>query len=138
MPLSDLGIVNGSRFSVQDGALDLPDMRETLEGFSRAISLVQVTTQIVDFQAKQIERPINAFGIIQPLSTRELTLKPEGQRAWPWMVVLANTDLSLKPDDVVFWKGKRYRIMGIWDWEDNGYMRYEMVGDYDNATTPRK
>lgn len=135
--ISPLGIQNGNRFSVHDSALDVPNMREALSGWMRPLDLAKVTTEIVNFRAEQIERPLAAVGVIQPLSAQMLALKPEGQRAWKWRVIWTTTDLKLKPDDVISYKGERNRVMGFTDWEDSGFFRYEVVNDYANSTTPR-
>lgn len=134
--ITPLGIQNGKRFSVQDSALDVPNMRETLSGWMRPLALSRVTTEIVNYRAEQIERPLAAYGNDQPLSPQQLSLKPEGQRAWEWRVIWTTTDLKLKPDDVILRKRTRYRVMGATDWEDSGFFRYEVVNDYANATTP--
>lgn len=134
--ISPLGIQDGNRFSVQDSALDVPNMRDTLSGWMRPLGLSLVMTQIVNFRAEQVERPLEAVGNDQPMSAQQLALKPEGQRAWKWRVIWTTTDLRLKPDDVIIRKGQRYRVMGFTDWEDAGFFKYEVVNDYANSTTP--
>jgi hypothetical protein len=113
-------------------------MRHILNGWMRKIDLTKVSTEIVDFEAKQVERTLSTVGCILPLSNQQLALKPEGQRAWKWMVLFCTTDLELVPDDVVFFRGERFRVTGMADWQDNGYRSQELVNDYSNANSARR
>jgi len=136
--LSSLGIQDGNRFSVQDSALETPNMAETLDAAMRPITFVRIAAAIVNFQSKQVEYPLTTHGVVQPLSLRELAIKPEGQRAWSWIVVFARNELALKLGEIAVHKGKRYRLMGQWDWSESGYFRYEFAQIFDNATSPKQ
>jgi hypothetical protein len=129
------GIQNGTRFGWGDAGLNTPNMTEVLYGHMRPVVFSRVKTAIVDFKSVQTEYPLETHAVIQPLSLRELTIKPEGERSWEWLAVFATTDLALANGDIIIHKGRRYRVMGFWDWSHAGYYRYEIVGAYNNATT---
>ncbi len=125
--IAKLGIQSANTRSVQEAASALPNMRSTLSGWFRKLELTLVVKQTVDHQIVEVEKPLETQGVIQPLGKRELENKPEGQRAWQWFLLHTVSDLALKPDDVVGYRGARYRVMSSGAWQEYGYFGYELV-----------
>lgn len=69
-------------------------------------------------------------GTIQPLSVKQLLLKPEGQRAWQWLQVHCFSTTQLNVNDLVNYRGDEYKVMGKWDYSLNGFIEYHLAKDY--------
>lgn len=111
----------------------VPQMRQTVIGWFRAIVLTKIVKKQVDFRTVEVEEPINARGVIQPMSSKRLEMKPEGQRAFEWLTLHATPDLVLQPDDVVMIRNRKFRVEGAQDFSEYGYVFYELVNAYRNA-----
>ena len=126
---------SASQLDYQDCVATTPSVRETVLGWLRPITVGFVTDMIDDTgQNVPITRQLNTAGCIQPLKSRELEIKPEGERAWGWYCLYATRDLQLKTDDKVILRGVTYRVMAKRDWFDYGYVRYELLQGYQDAT----
>lgn len=123
-------IIGAGCRDIGEAATPGPYMRGALVGWLRPITMVVITTTIVDGIASEVPRPVSTSGIIQPMKAQAVAVKPEGQRAWKWNTLHATRDLDLKRDDVVVVKGLNYRVMGRWDYEDFGFRLFELVQDY--------
>lgn len=82
------------------------------------------------FMLEETGNPLNFRGVIQPLTNRQLYLKPEGQRAWTWFMLHSDPALVLNVDDVVIWRGKQTRVMSRKDYAMYGYIYYELCQDW--------
>lgn len=129
---SPVGIVDANRLTVDEAVAPMPVMRDVLLGWFRPLALTIVRKITRDFQTREVEVEHMTQGVIQPMSTARLAIKPEGERTWKWWTIHATTDLVLQTDDVVAPRGKpRLRIMGQGDWSGNGFVAYDAVEDYD-------
>jgi hypothetical protein len=72
-------------------------------------------------------------GVIQPFTERQLSLKPEGERAWSWFWLHADPVVTLEIDDVVLFKGVQTRVMAKKDYALYGYVEYHLVQDWQGA-----
>lgn len=111
----------------------VPDVSGALQDYYQAMVFEPVVKTVIGFQAQEVPNPINFRGVVQPLTERQLLLKPEGQRAWTWMLLFSDPVLTLQVDDVVVWNGKPTRIMGREDFALYGYVKYSMVQDWTGA-----
>ena len=128
-----IGIRNASSDDVR-AISNAPLVRGVMNGWFRALSLAQVVKQVVHFEVTEVQKPIQSYGIIQPLSGRRLEMKPEGQRQWDWILIHATPDLTLDVDDVIIWKGDKYRVQSQKDFGDYGFVEYELINDYVKRT----
>jgi hypothetical protein len=70
-------------------------------------------------------------GTIQPLSAKQISLKPEGQRSWEWLQIHCfSGPLNLDTNDIIIYNGKNFKIMGVWDYSLNNYIEYHAIRDY--------
>ena len=128
--ISSLGILPANRRSVQEAASVLPSLRSTIAGWFQPLILSRVTKTIVDREVKEVARVQQCFGVIQPFSPRQLTIKPEGQRSWIWKMLHTTPDVNLNPDEEFTIRGTRYRVMSQNGYDEYGYIQYELVQDY--------
>lgn len=109
----------------------MPQMGAAFAGWTKKISLVVIQQHIVNGFNQDYECSITFSGTIQPLTAKQLMLKPEGQRAWSWLQIhsLAG-ELNLNTEDRIIYNGVRYKVMGIWDYSLNNYIEYHVVRDF--------
>lgn len=112
-----------------------PHITSAFLGWQNTITLVVVKTEIVNGLAKEISRNTTFRGVIQPLSERKLMLKPEGERAWKWLMIHCFSGrLNLEPkNDRIIFNGEPFKIMADNDYSLNGFIEYHLVKDYEKA-----
>lgn len=128
--IANHGIPRADRMTVSQAASPLPSMADTIIGWFRPLVLDRRTTTIVDREAKIVTRTQSCMGVIQPLGPRELKLKSEGERAWAWRLLHTTPDVDLKPGDEFTIGGVPYRVMGTNNFNDYGYVSYQLVENY--------
>ena len=111
----------------------VPDVSGAMLDWFQPMTFTLVTKKTTAFQVVETPRPINFMGVIQPLTERQLLLKPEGQRAWTWFLLHSDTSLVLQVDDVVLYQGVQTRVMGRKNYVLYGYQEYSLVQDWTNA-----
>lgn len=126
-------IANAANLPLFHKAGTVPDVSGALRDYFQAMVFTRVQKQIIGHQVLETPVPVNFQGIIQPLTERQLFLKPEGQRAWTWFQLHADPVLTLQVDDVVIWRGKQTRVMARKDFELYGYVEYHLVQDWTGA-----
>jgi hypothetical protein len=114
--------------NVQTGTV--PDVSGGLRDWFQPMTFETVTKTTVGFQVVEAGTQISFFGVIQPFRPRDLLLKPEGQRAWTWLLLHAEPVLTLKVDEVVIYNGVQTRVMSRTDYSIYGYVEYSLVQDW--------
>ena len=127
--VSNLNFNGAKTLDKQSG---LPTMGAALSGWAKNLT-IGIVTQVVapDGDSQNTVNNVNFMGMIQPLSIRALTLKPEGQRSWSWLQIHAlSGTLNLKTQDLIIIDNVQYKVMGVFDYSRDGYREYHVVGDY--------
>lgn len=117
----------------QAGGGNLPNMGSTLQGWFQPMTFTLVTQQNIDGILYPSETTVSSRGVRQPMSARQLQIKPEGERAWKWETMHCLPEVILKTDDVIVFNAVRFRVMQVWDWREYGYREYHLVRDYDTV-----
>ncbi len=123
-------IANGANRPLNFRTAATPDVSGALQEYYQNIVFEPLVKTILGFQALETPNPINFRGTIQPLTERQLLLKPEGQRAWTWFLLHSDPVLTLGVDDVVLWLGKQTRVMSRKDYALYGFVEYSLVQDW--------
>ncbi len=123
-------IQNGADTPLNVKTGTIPDVSGGMFDWFQPMTFTQIVKSTVDFQLVELATDITFRGVIQPLSNRDLQLKPEGQRAWTWLLLHAQTVLTLQVDDVVKYLGVQTRVMARKDYTLYGYFVYELVQDW--------
>lgn len=112
----------------------MPQMGAAFLGWQNSITLQKVTQNVVDGLTVDTLTSHKFQGVIQPLSAKQIALKPEGERAWSWFMihVFAGT-LDLTTSDKILIKGVAYKVMGVWDYSLNNYVEYHVIKDFVNG-----
>ena len=113
----------------------MPQMGAAFCNWGVPLLLVRITQQIVDGFVQEIPQQIPFHGVVQPLSPKQLMLKPEGERAWTWLQVhvQASSPVKLTPNDRFMYAGQKYKVMARRDYTLNNYVEYHAVADYTNC-----
>lgn len=107
-----------------------PSMRGTVLGWFKPLTMIFVTTTMKDGQAQAVERELKTSGMIQAGDPEKLEMKAEGERSWEWFVLHTLPNVQMQTDDRVSLAGVKYRVMSRTDWAANGFMRYNLIKDY--------
>ena len=123
-------IFNAKDIPIGSGVPTVPSVSTVLLDWFKTITFVRIIKEEVDYQVVEKLIPVTAKGVWQPLNSRELAVKPEGQRSWRWQKLLCTPAIALHPDDIVVADKIRYRVMGKLDWSENGYFEYHLTQDF--------
>lgn len=131
--MSNNTIPNGANRPLTFGQGTVPDVSGALKDWFQAMIFTRVLKETIGFQDVETPTDINFQGVIQPLSGRDLMLKPEGQRAWTWFLLHADPVLLLDVDEVVTWISKQTRVMSRKTYAMYGFVEYHLVQDWTGA-----
>ncbi len=126
-------IMNGKDFKI-GAQSNLPDVSDALLDWFQNMTFDLITKAITDYDLTETATTISTKGVRQPFSAQQLSIKPEGQRAWKWETLHCLPNVKLNPDDIVVFNGVRYRVMEKLDYSEYGYLEYHIIQDYTAAT----
>lgn len=110
----------------------MPQMNAAFSGWFNTITLKKITQDVVAGFLEQIEQDLIFKGVIQPLSAKQIALKPEGQRAFTWLQIhCLASDANLNVDDRIIYNSKLFKIMALKDYSLNNYIEYHAIEDYE-------
>lgn len=133
--MSNFTITNGCNIPVNVQTGTIPNMGGALLDYMQLMTFTRITKSVVAFREYETSEDISFWGVMQPLTTRDLVLKPEGQRAWSWYRLIAQASplgslLKLNVDEIVLWLGKQTRVMSTQNFSLYSYIEYQLVQDW--------
>lgn len=111
----------------------VPDVSGALLDYFQPMFFEPLEKTVKGFQVIETSDPIRFRGVVQPFTERQLLLKPEGQRAWTWLLLHSDPSLILQVDDVVSYLKMQTRVMALKNFSLYGYMEYHLVQDWTEA-----
>tara|TARA_R110002020_G_scaffold141349_3_gene313006 strand:- start:1796 stop:2134 length:339 start_codon:yes stop_codon:yes gene_type:complete len=99
----------------------------TFSNWSKPITLVKITSSIIDGEKQDIKSPITFRGVIQPLKAQELQAKPLEMRSYKWLQIHTTAEQSLSDGEQIIYNGITYKILGVYDYMLNGFYEYHCV-----------
>ncbi len=123
-------IKNGSDTLLNAGSGTLPDVSSAFLNWFQPMIFLKIVKTILNFELVETATAIEFRGVWQPLSTHAVNYKPEGQRHWKWFQVHTDTAIDLSPDEVITYQGNQYRIKGNMNYDEYGYIKYELIEDF--------
>lgn len=109
-------------------------MSAAFAGWTKQITLIRIVQSIVDGLVVDAEVPWTFEGTIQPLSPKQLEIKPDGLRSFEWLQIhQVTTSHDLTTNDKILYKGKRFKVMGTNDYSLNNYVEYHLVEDFQHV-----
>ena len=126
-------IANGARKPLFSIAGDVPDVSGALQSYYQHMVFERISKVVNGYQVAETGVPINFRGVVQPFTERQLLLKPEGERAWTWLMVHSDPTLKLNVDDIGIFHGMKTRVMSRKNFTLYGFIEYHMVQDWIGA-----
>lgn len=109
----------------------LPQLDIGLSGWEVEVKANFITQEYVDGKITDISNIQVIKGVLQPLKTEDVNIKPEGQRNWIWQQLhVKKTYPKLRNEQIVEINDKNYKIMAQKDYTQYGYVEYHLVEDY--------
>jgi hypothetical protein len=105
-------------------------IQSAMNGLGSPIRMLRIAQTIENAIVIETETPINFVGVVQPLSPKQLSIKPEGERAWKWLQIHTATNLSLNTGDRIKYGTTIFKIRASNDYSLNGYYEYHIQEDY--------
>lgn len=109
----------------------LPNMAQAVSAWMQEMQCSVVESYQEDFVTQERLTLVTFKGVRAPLKAQQLEKKPEGQRAWKWEVLYTTPEFLLTPNDVIVFRGNRYRVDAKLDYSEYGYFEYHIVQDYE-------
>ena len=112
----------------------LPQVGGALVGWQSSMTFKLVRETIVDREIVKTETNYIYQGVFQPQRSRDLLIKPEGERNWKWWLLHTKTKYDINNgDNIVDYKGRKFRVMKSNDWGQAGFYSYELVESFTEA-----
>ena len=123
-------ITNANSRPLSSFRSDVPVMTEVLDGWMRPTEVSLIVKSIVDFRTVETITLRTVSAVVQPFTSKQLSIKPEGERGWSWKTLHVKWPDSFNLDDVIAIDGERYRVDKKTEWNEYGYFQYEICQDY--------
>lgn len=123
-------INNACNIPLNQNSGTCPDMSTSLLNWYQQMTFGVITKVVSDFQVIESVVETQFMGIWQPLTGRQLMMKPEGQRAWEWWKLHADLAIDLKIDDIIIYLTKQYRVMAKKNYSLYQFQEYDLVEDW--------
>lgn len=129
-------IMNGCNVPLTFQQGTVPNMGESITDWFQKMVFTKIVKTVVGFVLQETPTDIVFWGVMQPLSGRQLGLVDIGQRKWNWQLLISQSVLPLLPDDTVTWNNRQVRVMSQKDYGLYGFIEYTLVLDYTNSGPP--
>lgn len=127
-------ITNASSLPIT--ASGTPNVQGALDNWFSLLTIGKITKSVVNYQLSEVVTDYEVQAVLQPWTTKQLQIKEEGQRAWERQTLhVKGTDLEFCLDDRALVKGKRYRIIQKFEWQNYGYIEYQLIEDYGQTSS---
>ena len=123
-------IQNGKDLPLGLASSGLPDVSGAVDMLLQPVSIGVVQKRQVDGYTQEVTTYFDTKACRQPFSPRKLEVLPEGERSWRWETLWTLPNLVLKPDDVIYYRGIRYRVMSRLNWSEYGFYEFNILEDY--------
>ena len=127
--------VSQSRYGAADSKINLsgsiPSVEDALSDWLKTIKIGVTTKSVVDFQLSESIEYIDVLAVLQPFTTKQLQIKPEGQRGWDKISLwIKGSDTEFCLDDFIYVDSKKYRIYQKFEWKNYGYIEYQAIQSF--------
>ena len=110
----------------------MPKMGAAFRGWMATVTLKKIIQTVVNGLVTDTDTLIRFKGVVQPLDPEQINLKPEGQRSFEWLQIdCFSGPQNLTTNDRIIYNSTPYKIMGVFDYSQNGYIEYHAVRDYE-------
>ncbi len=107
--------------------MSYPDMRDAFGDLGDSLQFCVLSKENIGGNIVETMQTVKWFtGVVQPLSPRQLAIKPEGERQWKWLTLWTSEDISLD-NYIMDAAGIQYRMMDKKNWSSAGFIEYQLV-----------
>jgi hypothetical protein len=129
-------INNAANVPLNANSGTMPDASTALDDWMQIMTFGIITKVVSDFQVIETVVSTTFMGVWQPLTGRQLMMKPEGQRQWNYFSLHVYRGLNLKIDDVIIYLTKQYRVIAKKYYVLEQFQYYELVEDWISSGPP--
>ncbi len=123
-------IQNGADTPLNQNPGTLPNVQGALLNWLQPMTFTLIVKTVENAVLVETPTDISTMGVRQPFTSRQLSIKPEGQRQWLWETMHCLPGIDLKTDDVIVFNGVKYRVMQSLNWTEYGYNEFHIVQGY--------
>lgn len=123
-------VFSAGKRKLNEQVAPVPNMRSTLLGWVKPITMTRITSTVKDGQATPVEREVKTSGVLLAGDPVKLQMLAEGDRSWESVVLYVFDNLVLETNDRAVIRGVKYRVLQKLDWTAYGYQRFDLLKDY--------
>lgn len=116
--------------SLKLGGGRLPHPVSGLIDWALAVDLIQIVQEVVLGDVQVTETRIPFKGVVIPMKTEEIALKPSEQQSWEWLYVFTFPNVVLANNDRIVYNNVAYKVMDRRDYSAYGHVEYHIVKDW--------
>lgn len=109
----------------------VPRIQSAFNGWGVPLTMIKITSSIVDYEKVEVRELISFSGVEQPLTAEALQTKPLETRSWEWLMIHTRTKIQISTGDLIEYEGKEYKVMFSKDYKRYGYFEYHLVENYE-------
>lgn len=108
----------------------LPRPISGLIDWALAVDLVKIVQTVLQGDVTVTETKIPFKGVVIPMKTEEIALKPTEQQSWEWLYVFTFPNVILANNDRIVYNETTYKVMDRRDYSAYGHVEYHIVKDW--------
>lgn len=109
----------------------IPQIQSAFNGWESPITLIKLTSSLVDYQKVSVREEIKFKGVVQPLTPEALKLKPLESRSWKWLMIHSKAGAEIFTNDLIEFDGEEFEVKFENDYKLNGFFEYHLVKNYE-------
>ena len=108
----------------------LPTPLAGIISWSQAVVLKKVTQTIEEGDVVNKVENISFEGVVIPMESEVLSLKPTEQQSWEWYYIFTRNNVALVNNDRIDYNGVKYKVMERRDYSAYGHIEYHAIKDW--------
>lgn len=108
----------------------LPRPVSGLIDWAQAVNLIMIIQTVVDGDVTDTQEEYPFKGVVVPMKTEEIALKPSEQQSWEWLYVFTFPNVVLENNSRILYNGITYKVMVRRDYSAYGHVEYHIVKDW--------
>jgi hypothetical protein len=111
--------------------MPIPQIQSAFNGWESPITMVKLTSSIVDYEKVSVREEIKFKGVVQPLTPEALKLKPLESRSWEWLMIHCKDGTAISTNDLIEFEGQEFKVEFRNRYKLNGFFEYHLVKNYE-------